>query len=122
MHKFLRAVGFSEITKEELNSVFEKVIERPTFQKVAEDSEGNEFAELTKEFGDFFGISLRGTYDENDMFIDLQYMSGVYYQNQTITFGAMINETDKEIAKVKAFVWDSLFGMKSLSNEVEFAN
>ena len=68
MHKFLRAVGFSEITKEELNKIFEKVIERPTFQKVAEDSEGNEFAELTKEFGDFFGLSLRGTYDENDEF------------------------------------------------------
>jgi len=33
MHKFLRAVGFSEITKEELNKIFEKVIERPTFQK-----------------------------------------------------------------------------------------
>ena len=68
MHKFLRAVGFSEITKEELNKIFEKVIARPTFQKVAEDSEGNEFAELSKEFGDFFGLSLRGTYDEYDEF------------------------------------------------------
>ena len=66
MHKFLRAVGFSEITKEELNKIFEKVIARPTFQKVAEDSEGNEFAELSKEFGDFFGLSLRGTFDEYD--------------------------------------------------------
>ena len=68
MHKFLRAVGFSEITKEELNHIFEKVMDCPTFQKVAEDSEGNEFAELSKEFGDFFGLSLRGTYDENDDF------------------------------------------------------
>lgn len=68
MHKFLRAVGFSEITKEELNRIFEIIIKRPTFQKTAEDSEGNEFAELTKEFGEFFGISLRGTYEENDSF------------------------------------------------------
>ena len=37
MHKFLRAVGFSEITKEELNHIFEKVMDCPTFQKVAED-------------------------------------------------------------------------------------
>ena len=66
MHKFLRAVGFSKITKEELNDIFQKIIERPMLQKVAEDSEGNEFAELSIEFGDFFGLSLRGTFNEND--------------------------------------------------------
>ena len=66
MHKFLSAVGFSDITKDELQLIFDKLIEHPTVQKSAEDSEGNEFAELTKEFGDFFGFSLRGTYDEND--------------------------------------------------------
>ena len=27
MHKFLRAVGFSKITKEELNDIFQKIIE-----------------------------------------------------------------------------------------------
>ena len=37
MHKFLRAVGFSKITKEELNDIFQKIIERPMLQKVAED-------------------------------------------------------------------------------------
>ena len=68
MHKFLRAVGFSKITKEELNDIFQKIIERPMLQKVAEDSEGNEFAELYIEFGDFFGLSLRGTFNENDYF------------------------------------------------------
>ena len=68
MHKFLRAVGFSKITKEELNDIFQKIIERPMLQKVAEDSEGNEFAELSIEFGDFFGLSLRGTFNENDSF------------------------------------------------------
>lgn len=68
MHKFLRAIGFSSIKKEELEDIFKKMIERPMLQKVAEDSEGNEFAELSKEFGDFFGISLRGTFTENDTF------------------------------------------------------
>lgn len=68
MHKFLRAVGFSSITKEELENVFKEIIERPMLQKVAEDSEGNEFAEISKEFGDFFGLSLRGTFTEDDMF------------------------------------------------------
>lgn len=68
MHKFLRAIGFSKITKEELKNLFDKIIERPMMQKVAEDSEGNEFAELSSEFGEFFGISLRGTFNEDDSF------------------------------------------------------
>ena len=68
MHKFLRAIGFSKITKDELKNLFDKIIDRPMMQKVAEDSEGNEFAELSTEFGDFFGISLRGTFNEDDSF------------------------------------------------------
>ena len=42
MHKFLRAVGFSKITKEELNDIFQKIIERTMVQKVADDSEVKE--------------------------------------------------------------------------------
>ena len=68
MHKFLRAIGFSEITKKELDQLMGQIIERPMLQKVAQDSEGNEFAELSSEFGDFFGLSLRGTFHEDDSF------------------------------------------------------
>jgi len=56
------------LTLTKLNDIFQKIIERPMLQKVAEDSEGNEFAELSIEFGDFFGLSLRGTFNENDSF------------------------------------------------------
>ena len=68
MHKFLRAIGFSNITKSELEELLKQIIERPMVQKVAEDSEGNEFAELSKEFGEFFGLSLRGNFREDDSF------------------------------------------------------
>ena len=68
MHKFLRAIGFSEIRKEELEEICRQIEMHPTVQKVSRDSEGNEFAELSKEFGEFFGISLRGTYNEDDKF------------------------------------------------------
>ncbi|MBP3490195.1 MAG: DUF3881 family protein [Roseburia sp.] len=68
MHKFLRAIGFSGLKKEELEEIFAQIIKAPTVRKVAVDSEGNEFAELTKEFGDFFGISVRGIYREDDTF------------------------------------------------------
>lgn len=68
MHKFLRAVGFSKISKEELKQLLKTIIEHPTTQKTAEDSEGNEFAELSKDFGEFFGISVRGIFGEDDSF------------------------------------------------------
>lgn len=59
-------------------------------------------------------------YDENGAFVDLKYMSGTYYQNQSITFGTMINKQDKSIEKIKAFVWDNAFKMQPLSNSMEF--
>lgn len=68
MHKFLRAIGFSEIKKADLKELFAEIVEHPTVQKTAEDSEGNEFAEISKEFGEFFGISIRGVYKDEDTF------------------------------------------------------
>lgn len=72
MHKFLRAIGFSEIKKDELEELFLQIMKYPTVQKAATDSEGNEFAEISKDFGDLFGITLRGTYNEDDSF-ELEY-------------------------------------------------
>ena len=68
MHKFLRAVGLSDIKKEELEKICKDIEAKPDTIKVAEDSEGNEFAELCYQFGDFFGLTLRGTYREDDTF------------------------------------------------------
>lgn len=68
MHKYLRAIGFSNIKKDELEEICRQIEIHPTVQKVSKDSEGNEFAELSKEFGEFFGITLRGIYNEDDKF------------------------------------------------------
>ena len=68
VHKFLRAVGFSNIRKKDLDIILEEIIERPDVMKVTRDSEGNEFAELLKFFGNDLGIIVRGSYDENDNF------------------------------------------------------
>lgn len=86
MHKFLRSIGFSELKKEELEELFEQIIKSPTVRKIATDSEGNEFAEISKEFGEFFGISLRGIYREDDTF-ELEY----YYP---YACGKMISTTE----------------------------
>ena len=68
MHKFLRAIGFSNIKKKDLNIILEEIIEHPEIMRVTKDSDGNEFAEISKSFGNGVGIMLRGSYDENDNF------------------------------------------------------
>ena len=68
MHKFLRAIGFTDIRKKDLDIILEEVIEHPEVMKITKDSEGNEFAELLKYYADNTGILVRGSYDENDEF------------------------------------------------------
>lgn len=68
MHKFLRAIGFSEMTREEIKEAAAHIVECPTTEKAATDSEGNEFVEISKEFGEFFGITLRGIYRDDNVF------------------------------------------------------
>ena len=46
MHKFLRAVGFSNIRKKDLNIILEEIVEHPNVMRVTKDSDGNEFADL----------------------------------------------------------------------------
>lgn len=61
-------------------------------------------------------------YDDNGTFVDIRYMKGVYYQNQTIDFGVMINKTEKTIADIRCFVWNSISGLIPLSNASGIAN
>ena len=68
MHKFLRAVGFSEIRKKDLEFILDEIINHPELMKVTKDSEGNEFAELSKTYGENIGLKVRGSYDEEDKF------------------------------------------------------
>lgn len=68
MHKFLRSIGFSNIRKKDLEIVLEEIIERPELMKITKDSEGNEFAELSRNFAPNVGITVRGTYGEDDSF------------------------------------------------------
>lgn len=61
-------------------------------------------------------------YDENGIFIEGKYMSGIYNQNQTVTFGTMINSRGKTIGDIKGFVWNSISGMVPLSNSLGINN
>lgn len=68
MHKYLRAVGFSNFKKKDLEIILDNVIEMPDTIKVTKDSEGNEFVEMSKFYGNKIGITVCGFYDEEDVF------------------------------------------------------
>lgn len=68
MHKFLRAVGFSQITKRDFEHIIQDIVEYPDVMKISKDSEKNEFIEFKKTYGDGIGIIVRGTSDEENQF------------------------------------------------------
>lgn len=80
MHKFLRAIGFSNIRKKDLDIILEEIVDHPDVMKVTRDSEGNEFAEFAKFFGNNIGIIVRGSYDENDVFQSSYYIPFSNYE------------------------------------------
>lgn len=84
MHKFLRAIGFSDITKKNLDILIEEIKERPELMKVTTDSEGNEFGEFSREFAPNMGIIVRGSYLEDDSF-EVEYYTPYFLGSQVTT-------------------------------------
>lgn len=69
MHYFLNSVGFKNLKKQEdLDQLLQSIVSSPTSHMVAVDSEGNEYAEFVKEFGDSMGIMVRGRFMADDTF------------------------------------------------------
>lgn len=69
MHKYLRAIGFSNIKKKELDRILLDIRRNPDEQQTALDTEGNEFVELRRELAPRMGIAMRGVYNENGHFV-----------------------------------------------------
>lgn len=84
MHKFLRAIGFSDITKKDLDILIEEIKERPELMKVTTDSEGNEFGEFSREFAPNMGIIVRGSHLEDDSF-EVEYYTPYFLGSQVTT-------------------------------------
>lgn len=68
MHSFLRAVGFEQMNNTQLDAILSKVAEQPNYMNVVKDSQGNEFVEFSKDFGESIGITVCGSYMDNDIF------------------------------------------------------
>ena len=56
MHKFLRAIGFSDITKKDLEMILDEVITRPEIMKITKDDlkkiSNEVYDEVTKQNGE----------------------------------------------------------------------
>lgn len=71
MHKFLRTIGFSDFKKKDLEIIIKEIIDKPQVSRVVKDTEGNEFAELSREYSNGLGLKILGNYiDENSFQVD----------------------------------------------------
>lgn len=69
MHRFLRAVGFNNIsTRNEMDKLIGIIMSQPSCTKKAKHTNGNIYTEITKEFAPRTGITLRGEYDKLGFF------------------------------------------------------
>ncbi len=82
MHKYLRAVGFSDIkTKKELDKILNDVIKNPTERQYVSTSDDTIAVEFRKEYADLLGISVCGTYSDEAEFEYEYYYPYIIGQN-----------------------------------------
>lgn len=75
MHSYLRSIGFSNLKqKQELKFLIDDIIKNPDNKRITEDEDGNVFAELSREFGQYIGIAVRGEYVD-----DMNFQMDYYY-------------------------------------------
>ena len=69
MHSYLRAVGFSKITKRSsIRQIITDVVENYDDKTIVKDHPEGVFAEFSKDYGCDCGITVCGQYDENNVF------------------------------------------------------
>lgn len=68
MHSFLKAIGFQDMTKKEVDQLLNDIIANPDRMEITTDSSNTDFAIIQKSFGESFGIYVCGEYLENETF------------------------------------------------------
>lgn len=97
MHSYLSAIGFSNITKEELDRIIYEAIRKPDSHEVAFDSDGNEIVELCLQVCDRTGIAVRGVYDVEDNFkVDYYFPYCLGKDHSTSADLEIIKQSDRE--------------------------
>ncbi|MDF2942837.1 MAG: hypothetical protein K0S01_1695 [Herbinix sp.] len=82
MHSYMRAIGFSNINNRmELNQLMENITEHSLKKQTVQIGDTGSLTEITMEYGDGMGITLRGEQDEHGKFHMEHYFPCIYGQN-----------------------------------------
>lgn len=69
MHSFLKAIGFSQLkNRKEVEALVQMVINQASERHMIRLGNSSSVAELSMEFGEGIGITVRGEYDEDEVF------------------------------------------------------
>ena len=71
MHSYLKTIGFSSLSKAELNEILEEVVKNYDEKYVAESHPEHLYAEFSKNYGCDCGITVCGEYDEENQYYRL---------------------------------------------------
>lgn len=71
MHKYLRAIGFSQLkSKKELQLLIRDVVQTATDKNYTANGEDSVFAEFSKDFSENIGVGVRGEFEEDKFIFD----------------------------------------------------
>ena len=86
MHKYLRAIGFSEIQSiKDIEPLFKTIVSKPDNRIAVNANRDISYTQMDKEFGEGIGISMIGEMDESGQFLMEHYFpylipdSEIYY-------------------------------------------
>lgn len=98
MHHYLRAIGFSKLRNlNQVNLLLDDIITHPTSRSITTIGSGINLVQLMKEYGDSYGISIIGEYDENNNFILEHYFPYIFGTTTKWEESIIIeHHTDKE--------------------------
>ena len=101
MHKYLKAIGFTELKKkQEIREILRQTADEFDSQQAVSLDETSEFYELKKQYGDSVGISVYGEMDQDKIFEREYY---VPYFEEMVDFETF-SKSDFRAVKVKECV------------------
>lgn len=125
MHSYLRAIGFSKITKKkEFNKILRDIMKNYDQQDIAEVNDNSLFTEISKDFVKNMGIAIRGEYDEKNKF-DMEYYYPYFHGSGITTHEDASVEKHAEKESYAGICDDIKVGVSLifyLQNVVEYLN
>ena len=86
MHRFLRSIGFSDLTElDDQDSLLQDVLVHYDSKKVVKMKNGHRFAELSREYAPDIGITICGEYDRENLF-RMEYYFPYFRSAQVTTY------------------------------------